>query len=232
MLLSTGALFGTAGGGGGGDPAGITFADNGEITNNASPSHTGKNFGAAAADRVMLAFEVYKDGAGGSDFAGTTIGGVSASEITEVSASGSLNVGMHAASVPTGTSGNVDITVSGATGTLDTAIMLLRMKGFSATPHAVNQGLTGGTSFSRTINCPAGGIIVAGCYRDGGVSGVDWTNVDKVGADFGWDTNQRQLSCAARIYATTQTGLSITAAKTGGGGIISIYMVVASFAAI
>lgn len=228
MLLSTGSLFGTAGGGA--DPDGVTFVSQGEVTNTGSPSsHTGKSFGAAAADRIMLAFSTYKDGAGGSDYTGATIGGVSATEVTEAAASGALNVGLHAAAVPSGTSGDVDISVSSATGTLDSALMLMRMKGFSATPHAVNQGLTGGTSFSRTINCPAGGVIVAGCYRDSGSSGIDWTNVDELAPDFLWDSNNRSLSIAARVYATTQTGLSITATKTGGGGAISIYMVVASF---
>lgn len=227
MLLSTGSLFGIAGGGGG-DPAGVTFVANGETSNDATPNYIGLNFGAAHADRVMLAFSAYKDGAGGSDYTGATIGGVSATEITEAAASGSVNAALHAAAVPTGTSGDVDLTVSGATGTLDSALNLMRMKGFSATPHAVNQGLTGGTSFSRTIDCPAGGVIVAGCYTDS-AAGIDWTNVDELD-DFLWDSGQRHVSVAARVYATTQTALSITASKTGGGGAVSLYMVVASFA--
>lgn len=187
------------------------------------------SFGAAAADRVMLGVSSYGGtGNGSSDFTSMTIGGVTASEVTEAAASGSTNAALHVASVPTGTSGNVDITISSAGAGTGTALSLLRMKGFSSTPHAVNQGLTGGTSISRTINCPAGGVIVAGCYRDGG-SGIDWTNVDELD-DFLWDTNLRGLSTAAKVYATEQTGLSITATKPGGGAAVSLYLVMASFA--
>jgi hypothetical protein len=149
------------------DSASVTYVAHGETVNDATPNYTGLNFGDANADRVLVAFEVYKDGAAGSDFAGTTIGGISAAEATESAASGPLNAAIHVASVPAGTSGDIDITVSSAGATLDSAISLLRMKGFSATPYAVNQGLTGGTSISRTINCPAGGVIVAGAIRLG-----------------------------------------------------------------
>ncbi|TIT05607.1 MAG: hypothetical protein E5W74_31845 [Mesorhizobium sp.] len=231
MLLSNGGWsWGQRPGGGPApDPAGVTFVAHGETVDDATPNYTGLNFGAAAADRVMLALEAYSStSSGSSDFNGTTIGGVSATEITEAASSGSVNMGMHAASVPTGTSGDIDIGVSSAGGTTDTALSLLRMKGFSATPYAVNQGLTGGTSISRTIDCPAGGVIVAGVYTDG-TTGITWTNVDELD-DFLYNSGQRGLSSAARVYATAQTGLSITAAKTGGGSAVSLYLVVASFA--
>ncbi|RWE30749.1 hypothetical protein [Mesorhizobium sp.] len=211
------------------DPAGVTLADHGETVNDDTPNYTGLNFGVAASDRVMLAVEAYSStSSGSSDFTGSTIGGVTATELTEAAASGSVNLALYAASVPTGTSGNIDITISSALATTDTAVSLLRMKGFSATPYAVNQGLTGGTSISRTIDCPAGGVVVAGVYTDG-VTGIDWTNVDELD-DFLYNSGQRGVSSAARVYASAQTGLSITAAKTGGGSAVSLYLVVASFA--
>lgn len=211
------------------DPVGVTFVAHAETANDATPNYTSLSFGPAASDRVMVAFEAYTDtSSGSSDFTGTTIGGVSATEVTEATGSGSVNAGMHVAAVPSGTTGNIDIGISNAGALTDSALSLLRMKGFSATPYAVNQGLTGGTSISRTIDCPAGGVIVAGCYNDGGAP-MTWTNVDELD-DFLWDSNQKVVTTAARVYASAQTGLSISAARTSGVGVISLYMVVASFA--
>lgn len=215
--------------GGGVGVSGSSFTSHGETVNDTTPNLTGISFGTPKANRNIIMITAYNASNAGSDYTAATIGGISATEIVEAAASGGTNAAIHIANVPTGTTGDVDITVSSPAALMDAAFSLIRVVGFSTTASNTNAGLVGGTSISKTIDCPAGGMIVAGCYRDGG-SGITWTNVDELD-DYAWDTNQKGLSTASKIYATQQTGLTITAAKTEGGGAIALYMVVASFAA-
>ncbi|TIX73395.1 MAG: hypothetical protein E5V25_05390 [Mesorhizobium sp.] len=208
---------------------GISATATASIVNNAAPSFAGLSFGAEHADRVMHAFISYQDGAAGSAFTGCTIGGVAATKIAQATTAAGTNCALYSAAVPTGASGDVVPSISNAGATLDCQVSLLRAVGFAATATDTAAGLTGGSSFTRNNDCPAGGVQIAGCYRDGS-GNVDWTNVDEL-TDFRFDTNQRTNSTAARINASAQTNQAITATNPGGG-VVSFYMVVGSFAAL
>lgn len=209
---------------------GISATATASIVNNAAPSFAGLSFGAEHADRVMHAFITYQDGAGGSAFTGCTIGGVAATKIAEAVAAAGTNCALYSAAVPTGASGNVVPSISNASATLDCQVSLLRAVGFAATATDTAAGLTGGSSFTRNNDCPAGGVQIFGCYRDGinGSGNVDWTNVDEL-TELHFDTNQKTQSAAARINASAQTNQAITATNPGGG-VVSFYMAGGSFA--
>ncbi|RWC29857.1 MAG: hypothetical protein EOS70_23500 [Mesorhizobium sp.] len=202
------------------------------IANNAAPTFSGLSFGAEHADRVMHAFISYQDGAAGSAFTGCTIGGVAATKIAQATSAAGTNCALYSAAVPTGASGDVVPSISNAGATLDCQVSLLRAVGFAATATDTAAGLAGGSSFTRNNDCPAGGVQIFGCYRDGtnGSGNVDWTNVDEL-TELHFDTNQKTQSAAARINASAQTNQAITATNPGGG-VVSFYMAGGSFAAL
>lgn len=211
---------------------GVSSTATASIVNNAAPTFSGLSFGGARADRVIDAFITYQDGAGNSAFTGCTIGGVAATKIAEAVAAAGTNCALYSAAVPNGATGDIVPAISNASATLDCQVSVIRRVGFSATPTDTAAGLTGGSSFTRNNDCPAGGVQVFGCYRDGtnGSGNVDWTNVDEL-TELHFDTNQKTQSAAARINESAQTNQAITATNPGGG-VVSFYMAGGSFASL
>lgn len=202
--------------------AGITAVDTKESLNNASPTFSSVSFGDEHADRVLLIhIHVHS---GGSAITAMTVGGDSATRLID-----NGNTALFAIAKPTGTSGNIVATVTSGGATTDASISVLRMVGFSSTASDTDKGLAGASNMTKPIDCPAGGIIVAGCYSDD-QNGINWTNVDVL-TNYANDTNQKINSTAARVYASAQTNLNITAANSVEGA-ANFYMVVASFAAL
>ncbi|RWB27548.1 MAG: hypothetical protein EOQ42_12185 [Mesorhizobium sp.] len=211
---------------------GVSGTDTGSIVNNAAPTFTGKSFGAARADRCIRAWVTYQDGAANSAFTGCTIGGVVATKVAEAAASGSVNAALYTAAVPTGTTGDIVPSISNAGATLDCQVSVVRTVGLANAATDTAGGLTGGSSFTRNNDCPAGGAQIFGCYRDGASgtgNSIDWTNVDELPPEIHFDSNQRSQVTAARINASAQTNQAITATNPGGG-VVSFYMAGGSFA--
>lgn len=197
----------------------VTGVDTVEIINSATPTAT-VDLGAAHADRITLLLVHIHNGA---SLGTVTLDGNAATLI--VAAFGTI--GLYAIATPSGTSGEVVLTPTGGGPVTRATISVLRMVGFSATASDTDNGAVGGTSLTKPIDCPAGGVIVAGAYSDS-TTGIDWTNVDEL-TDFLNDSNQKATSTAARVYASAQTGLNITATDTDAT-FGSVFLVVASFA--
>lgn len=196
-----------------------------DTANSTTYTFTSQNFGTAAADRYIIV--VFGSGRGSTGIAvsSATIGGVAASLDVQLSAnvSGSSAVSaIMSAPVPTGTSGTVAVTLSGAAGQ-NAAISVYSLTGsLTGTPSFTNSNGTGADP-STTLNCPAGGAGVGGStYRNSGGT-TTWSGLTETpGADFSLE-NLTIVSMANSSFSTTQTGLSVGATHSAGaGGVITV----------
>jgi hypothetical protein len=155
-----------------------------------------------------------------------TIGGVSATNILQPAAgSGNYAAEIWVAAVPTGTTGDVVITGSGAS--VGCGIGLWRALYMSQTASDTDSDIAPGSGVLATsIDCPAGGVIV-------GMQGSDYAGTRKtwVGLTEDFDEavdpggNDIGQSGASLAFAAAQTGLVVTVTTPGAGT-----LVVASFA--
>lgn len=143
-----------------------------------------------------------------------TVGGVSATIVTNVNSANFLGAGLAIADVPTGTTG--DVVVTFANTALQCAVAVYRVVNLaSSTAHAtaLQSGATAGV-LSTTINVPSGGLAVA-------------MAINSVPAAYTWsaglleDTDQTvegQItgSSASSVFAAAQTGLTITTSAGSG----------------
>lgn len=195
-----------------------------DLSENAGPSP----------DRIIIASCYYEEaglGTGPFDFTGCEVNGVTAVEAATSAASGATNLALYVAEVPDDNTGDCEFTVSGTLPAFtDFSMMLYGRAGYDPTPHDTAGTLGAGTDISVSIDVPAGGIVVAvAVQQDAAYGGTTWTNADEVYDVVDGDQDYG-ISLAAKFYASTQTGLSVTAAKTAGGGAVSFYIVAASFA--
>lgn len=141
--------------------------------------------------------------------ASVTIGGVTASEIVD---SGGFNVEnrvyIFAADVPSGTSGDVVVTWSGAM--FNSGIGVWRATNISLTPHDTLTDIA--NPLTGTINIPADGICVAHAYSNGGP--FSWTGLTEDYDDTGLDA--REQGGASDYFASEQIGRTISASIAGG----------------
>lgn len=179
------------------------------------------SFGAEASDRILVALMSFEDAASDYSISGNVvIGGVTANKLQSSTASSERSLAaIGTALVPTGASGSVTADTSESI-TTDQVCTLLRIVGASsATPYdtATAAGSGTGTTISVTIDCPAGGIVIA-TYAQASFDEetVTWTLANEVDDEQSTDGNLRH-SVAYEIFATAQTGLTVTATKSGTG---------------
>lgn len=134
-------------------------------------------------------------------------GGAVAANLLHSTAGGALAfANIYILSVPTGTTATIVVTVVGGfrCGVGVWAVYnCLATAADTATANADN-------TMSDTINCPAGGAIIA-CAIHGQSTLMTWTGVTER-----YDALQEvSMSGASDTFATTQTGLTITATYTG-----------------
>lgn len=159
-------------------PSSVTFIE----TNGGTGTITGVNFGAAAADRIIVlaVHWIYADGVHHT-ITGATIGGVSATvdiQIGHTGGSTGLGSAIVHAVVPTGTSGSVAISFSLST-TYSIGVYSLRGMG-SATPTDTKSTQSTGSTGDLTVNLSvaSGGVMIAAhTISTGGTPGVDWSGI-------------------------------------------------------
>ncbi len=143
----------------------------GATANESEYTFSSMDFGAAAADRQIVAFVSARSASGSETISSVTIGGVTATEI-EQQTSGNNKSGLYIANVPTGTSGDVVVTYSATQ--LRSACALYRLTGLSsATPH----DSVSGSSETVDVDAPANGVIICGAGGTSLLTSDDMTGV-------------------------------------------------------
>ena len=175
---------------------------------NDTGSHTLSSvaLGAAAADRQILV-NAYASMDAVAIITGVTIGGVSATEFV-VNNGGGKSSGFYMASVPSGTTGDIVISINTGTGELWGAAVY-RITGGAATSASDTASYNTSTSpATLTISCPAGGAIFAGGLHNDGGTAV-WAEITEL-----WDeamSGAQKWTGAWDEFDTQQTDLAVTA---------------------
>ncbi|MDO8839646.1 MAG: hypothetical protein Q7V31_12035 [Parvibaculum sp.] len=178
-------------------------------TNQITYTFTGRPFGPAAADRVIIAVLSWEQNSSARDFVSATIGGVAATlhvERTRVQAGSAI----ISALVPAGTSGTISFTLSATANSGGVAGVYAVTGLVNAAPHhTASMGGTGTGPASVTLNLPTGGFAIAGgmTYNsDGGPHGWTFATKNQEG------TVARQVNSSAHAEDTSlTTGQSIEA---------------------
>lgn len=178
----------------------LSATASGEDTGNLSSyTFSGVAIGTAAATRrvvVCLAL----DGAGGRTVSAVTVGGVSASQV-DTAANTNLLCDMWVATVPTGTTGDIVVTVTGGQVTRCMYAVYALYNTLSATASFNGDDITSAYSISATIGDNSATIAMFG---NRGSASATWTNAsedyDAVSAESG-----TMLSTASRTDATATT---------------------------
>jgi len=157
--------------------------------------------GSAASDRYVIVSVGL--GANSATVSSMTIGGVSATSVVAASG-GHHNASMWIANVPTGTTGDVVLTLSGSS---DRATIGVWASYGLASTTAHDTGSSTARPATDTLTTLAGGFAVGYCCnQDGGT--VSWTNATER-----FDEVQGQVSSGADA-TTDGSSLSITATQT------------------
>lgn len=174
-------------------------------------SWASQNFGTASPNRYLIAAFAC---AAAANVTGSscTIGGISATKAVEVTANVTVGgLSMWIAPVPTGTSGTVAITWSGAA--VRAAVALYAVTGLqSATPTATsthNAAVSGVTS--GTITIQAQGVAVGASISVDAVTGFTWAGLTESGSEVNLEAGAAEFSSASLTPSTTQTSLAWSA---------------------
>lgn len=192
----------------------VTWTDeSADSTDGSSFSFASQAFGTARNDRyIAVAFHGVNTTAVRT-VSSVTIGGIAATQVVATSNNGATfkeTCEMWIAPVPTGTTGTVAITFSGTI--LLCSIGVWALYGVAnATP--TDTGSSAADPFNDVINVNAGGVLVsyAVCAGSVAVPTFTWTNLTE---RFDATTEASSFSGhsgASDAFATTQTGLSVTA---------------------
>ena len=176
------------------------------------------NLGTAAGDRYIIACVAARVGSGTPTIDAVSIGGVSATPVvTQVNTSSGSNViGIFIAAVPTGTTGDVDVTFS--TTMLRCVVTLYRATGINPTPSDTDSSTA--TDPTCNLDIPAGGFAIgAACV--GSVAGsFTWTGITE---DYDAATESFTMSSASDEFVSAQTGLTITADSVNSTAPVGVF---------
>lgn len=169
-----------------------------------------QSLGAAASDRkIILGVGTRSD----RNVSSCTIGGVTATKVLEYRQTGDSNTStILIADVPTGSTGDVVVTLSGS-GAL-CGISIYRVTGLlSSTAHATAVDGTGNPS-SINVNVPAGGFAVGVVTVEATSGTITWVGIDE-NYDAVIDAFM-PFSTAFKFFSGAQTPLNVTASHSGG----------------
>jgi len=193
-----------------------TASDTSDQTTYNGVSFQGLTFGAADAARYIVVGIGARANSARS-ISSVTIGGVAATHVCTANdtSAGADIASLYIAAVPTGTTGDVVVTFSGAM--LRCQIGLWRMTGISsATPNATmtDNTISAGV-LTGTINCPANGAIIGAAWGAGsGSQTATWAGITEV-YDGQPETTSNNATGAHATFFAAQTGLTVSATIGG-----------------
>lgn len=184
-----------------------------------SYTFAGVALGDAAADRVVAAVVAHRINVD-AQLTGCTLGGVTAAEVARVhrlSGSSRNGLSIYAAAVPTGTTGDVAVTLSAATGRI--AVMLYRLTGVGTPTGVTVEGPSGDDRVAGTVTAPTGAVVIGGAMMGGtgGARPVTWDGPLVEDADVSAGDGNMQSSTASVLPVTPLTDAAVTATFAGAG---------------
>jgi len=186
----------------GGAPATVTFTDSSvDATNGTVYTFSGQAIGTAASNRKVV-FAAYASN--GPANATATLGGNAATQIASVT-NGGGEIRLFQIDVPSGTT--ADIVVTWSAGVLRCGIGVWAVYGAESSAHATAADSDGSDPLSVSLNCPAGGVVIAAAFNSNG-STFTWAGVTENYDEVVEGANTH--TGASDAFATTQTGLAIS----------------------
>lgn len=184
--------------------ASIAYVSNtGDASALTTYSFASQNFGAASADRFLVAYFAHRATSAGFIGSSATIGGITATKLVTVT-NGNGCGELWGASVPTGTSGTTSITWSGGVARCVSGLWALRGL-LSTTP--TNTYTSTASPLSVSANISAGGVALAGAYSNNTTTAT-WAGLVE---DYDNTTTAATMSSGSSLsFATAQTGLTIS----------------------
>lgn len=166
-----------------------------------------QNLGTADAGRYIVVCVSARNTAGSLTVSSVSVGGVSASSITQITNSGSNhNVAAIAiCAVPSGTTG--DIVVTFAAGALRCVVNAYRLVDIdSATPSDTVTSIANDPT--GALDVPAGGAAIGVSNSGTGATATSWTGITE---DYDAVTESMEVSSAHDLFVSEQSGLTILA---------------------
>jgi hypothetical protein len=193
----------------------LAFLDSAATDTNQTSYTFALTFGTAAASRkLLLVFATRTEGTSVSA-SSATIGGVSAAKVTEAqtgTASGSKYVVMYIADVPTGTSGNYVVNLSGSGGGM-AGIAVYRITDLSSSTAFDTMADQNEDPLANTLDIPANGFAV-GVSAIASGSANAWTGLTE-NVDTDTQTTLMRFGAASASSMTVETERAI---ECNGGG--------------
>lgn len=196
----------------------MTYVYGTSLNNTASPiTHSGVNFGAAAADRYIYCMITGLRNVG-VGFTSCTIGGVAATKLVSV-AENTANlpvVTIWGALVPTGTSGTIQATMN------QTTANALEVYAVTGLNNPLSPIFAGGanatTSQAQGFTCQAGDFVMSG-VQTATTTGITWSNIWGSSAGHHQNTITGQSWRYGSLAAVFSSGGSFTSTTTGSGSV-------------
>lgn len=154
----------------------IEFGSQGSAASSSSVATIASlDFNAEASDRIIAASIAMEDS---DTISGVTIGGVAASNPVSALGSSNARAAIWLAAVPTGTSGDVVVTLTSGDATV--SVSTHSVTGADATPADTDSvGSVGAATLSITaLTIPSDGAGLVGYENNSGTTAVSWTGAD------------------------------------------------------
>ena len=197
------------GAGGGVAAATVSYRTNANTGNSygaSTKTFSALDIGTASADRIVIVALIGIPNAGTVTISSVTIGGVSAASCCTGIGDTQAFVEFWAATVPSGTTGDVAVTASGNMFNCFVGVWATTGLGSGT---ATASGTSTADPGSASLNISAGGIALGAGFNSNNAPNVTWSNLTE---DF--DSTQggsRTYTGASQAFAAAQTGLSLSA---------------------
>lgn len=202
----------------------LAFLDNDQSSSTATGfTFSAMSFGAASGDRWIVCCVGWQGSGAARTISSLTIGGVSASQISGVAATNANNIAvdMWIAAVPTETSGDVVVTMSGNTAGCTAALYSLTGACDGTAHDTANSTANNPTG---TIDVVANGVAIGVANCVGTTPTWTWTNLTEDCDNQYGAGNSKARSAASDSYdAAASVGVTATSSSTLGsaGGFAS-----------
>lgn len=191
-------------------PSYAYVTSNSSTTDASSYTFAGTSIGPAGPNRLVVVASALRSGASNS-YSSVTIGG-SAAAAAVVQDAAQTNVGLHALLVPSGTTADIVVTMTGTGGRC--VIGVYALYNLASTTARATASSTAAT-LALSLNTQPQGIVLATAYCGGSSSEV-WT-----GATQDYKLSPEGANClgASVLCTAAETPRTVTCAITGGAGI-------------
>jgi hypothetical protein len=185
--------------------------------NASSYTFSSNNIGTASADRVIVAVVQFRPTSAAQTVTTcvmTTNGGMT--ELAEASTNFGTTT-IYAFSAPTGTTDTFTVTLSGAAN--GCALSLFQLNNSAAVAFDTLTDTTGVAGlYTGTIDCEAGGCIIGGnAIITTAGNNFTWVGITERYDDTMQADTNLEFSGASDVFATAQTGLTVSSTITSGG---------------